>query len=492
MGAAPSHVPVSTMTTAALSLLIEGGDHRQEIDPETGRTVYGAAVVAPRDVVPLGTATSSSLPADLFPLVLDVASQLDAADPMERERLLARVLDEVRDDLARTLRLPADTDVALTPSGTDAHYLALAVAFRPTDSVCSIVVGADESTLQAVSGRHYSPRVPRSDLRVATGAPVPGLGAERVRTVHIRLRDAEGRLRAEAEVDGEVAAAVSEAMVRGERPFLHAMAASATGHSAPSEGMLSALDAWFGDELVVLVNAAQGRFRRSELHSWLGRGRLVLITGSKFFGGPAFCGALLVPHRMWPGRHHPPPAGLGLYVSGPALPRSWWRWRQRLAGRPQAGLATRWVCALALMEAWYALPHDERDQEEEDFRDAAVSALDGSSLIRVVDDAAGIVSFTVRGATMERMSQLRRYLVEGPAYPAPWYAGFPTRFQLGQPIALGEDGPVVLSVALGAPLAIGLREASCSALSRLMRALSCRIEAVWAQLDDGRAQVVGR
>ena len=45
----------------------------------------------------------------------------------------------------------------------------------------------------------------------------------------------------------------------------------------------------------VVVDACQMRLGRPRLKKYLDRGYLVIVTGSKFFTGPAFSGALLVP-----------------------------------------------------------------------------------------------------------------------------------------------------------------------------------------------------
>ena len=45
----------------------------------------------------------------------------------------------------------------------------------------------------------------------------------------------------------------------------------------------------------VLVDACQMRLPLERIRACLAAGWMVLVTGSKFFGGPPFAGALLVP-----------------------------------------------------------------------------------------------------------------------------------------------------------------------------------------------------
>jgi hypothetical protein len=50
------------------------------------------------------------------------------------------------------------------------------------------------------------------------------------------------------------------------------------------------------------------------LRAHLARGFLVAVTGSKFLGGPAFSGALLLPDQLADARPRPEPASLGLLL----------------------------------------------------------------------------------------------------------------------------------------------------------------------------------
>ncbi|MEG8007453.1 hypothetical protein U2444_14740, partial [Listeria monocytogenes] len=75
----------------------------------------------------------------------------------------------------------------------------------------------------------------------------------------------------------------------------------------------------------VVVDACQMRVPPERLRACLEAGWMVLLTGSKFFGGPAFAGALLVPAGIAaraPGLA-PLPSGLARYFTRPEWPRAW-------------------------------------------------------------------------------------------------------------------------------------------------------------------------
>lgn len=91
---------------------------------------------------------------------------------------------------------------------------------------------------------------------------------------------------------------------------------------------------------------------------YLDRGALVLITGSKFLGGPPLSGAMLVPAwiaaRLESGCKVPP--GLAAYTARSDWPRHWMAIREQLPERANLGQALRWFAALAEMRAYYAVP----------------------------------------------------------------------------------------------------------------------------------------
>ena len=77
-------------------------------------------------------------------------------------------------------------------------------------------------------------------------------------------------------------------------PIVHCVQGSKTGIFEPYPatnlgGMVSTRDAF------VVVDACQGRFKEEWLEEYLRKDAIVLITGSKFFRGPPFSGAVLVP-----------------------------------------------------------------------------------------------------------------------------------------------------------------------------------------------------
>lgn len=85
---------------------------------------------------------------------------------------------------------------------------------------------------------------------------------------------------------------------------------------------------------------------------------MVLITGSKFFGGPAFSGALLLPKGLSRsiGRMSRIAPGIFDYAGRCDWPVAWTMLRSRFERRPNFGQWLRWEAALAEIGSYYAVP----------------------------------------------------------------------------------------------------------------------------------------
>lgn len=76
-------------------------------------------------------------------------------------------------------------------------------------------------------------------------------------------------------------------------PIVHSVFGSKTGIcQALDADLLSQVEGMGG---LFVVDACQGRFEIDWLNDVIGKNAIVLITGSKFFRGPPFSGAVLVP-----------------------------------------------------------------------------------------------------------------------------------------------------------------------------------------------------
>lgn len=337
---------------SALDLaLLSGGDPRIAVDLDTLLNGYGARPFPHDGEISLSSSTANTISRRGYAAAAAACERFGPAD----QRGAAH--EEIRRALHAQLDLD-DTDIVLAPSGTDGALQALAIARwslgRP---VTSIVVGAEESgsgIRPAVSGRHFA-AVTSAGMAVTRDTPLAGLEAE---FVAVALRDRDGHERPMSQIDADVHAAAVAAIGAGRSVALFLMDHSKLGARGPGGACIDALHAEFPGCVQLVVDACQGRLSRSRIGFYLERGALVLITGSKFFGGPPLSGAVLVPAwvaaRLETGVRVPP--ALAAYTARSDWPRHWTGICAQLPERGNPGQALRWFAALAEMQAYHAVP----------------------------------------------------------------------------------------------------------------------------------------
>ena len=226
-----------------------------------------------------------------------------------------------------------------------------------TAPVANILLAPEETgsgVPLAARGRHFAIDTARG-ASVPKGEPVAGFRAD-TSLVPIAVRRPDGGVRPSAEVDADCVAAVTAAIASGQRPVLHILDVSKTGLRAPSMNCVAVLSEQYGEAMDVVVDACQTRLNPGTVRDYIGRGWIVQITGSKFFTGPPFSGALLAPgavaQRL---ANQPLPLGLGVY-SGRAEWPSDQPGLQSLPPNGNHGLVMRWQAALAEMKAFTEVP----------------------------------------------------------------------------------------------------------------------------------------
>jgi hypothetical protein len=340
-------------------LMEQGGDARLGIDPFTGLNGYGCSHRPRPWAVTFASSTASSssergyMGAEAARRRMIAASFAGSAGAA-----VAQEAGRVRQALALHFLLPPQAAVVLAASGTDAELIALALAAAAEDRPVANILLAPEETGSGVPlaarGRHFALDTARG-ATVPRGETVAGFRDDTT-LVPIAVRQADGGVRPAAAVDADCAAAVAAAVAAGRRPVLHVLDVSKTGLRAPSMACAAALAAQYGAGMDVVVDACQTRLNPGTVRDYVGRGWIVQITGSKFFTGPPFSGALLAPAAVaarLAGRGLP--AGLALYSGRPEWPSD----QPGLAGLlPDGnhGLVMRWQAALAEMQAFAEVP----------------------------------------------------------------------------------------------------------------------------------------
>jgi hypothetical protein len=313
------------------------------------------------------------------------------------------MIEATRRELANVLGTPElpGAEIVLAASGTDCELFALHAALAGHDRpLLSILIGPDEigsGSVPAASGRHFDDVTPFTD-DVSAGTPVEGMGVDRVRVEALPLRTPSGDPVPIAAIDTDVMRLAHAAVAEGRHVLLHVVDSSKTGMRAPSLDAVRRLQQQLGDDLTVLIDAAQMRTHAERLLACVADGAMLMISGSKFFTGAPFSGALVMPPRLAERMRMVAevPAGFAAYISGLEVPPTWARFREALPTTPNLGLLMRWRTAIAEMQAFCEVPLARRNFWYRMFRDGAAEALSRAMHLQVVPapvaDRAGAAS----------------------------------------------------------------------------------------------------
>jgi hypothetical protein len=386
-------------------------------------------------------------------------------------------------------------------------------------SLCNIVVGPQEigsgsSTAAAVL--YFDSVIPHGPSQTKD-TPVVSDIADLVHVETISLRDADGRVLEPEDLNAATEELVHQALAKHERVLIHLVAHSKTGVHAPSIPMVRMLQHKYPGDVMVVVDAAQGRFSRQGLLSVLSEGFLDLITGSKFYGGPPFSGSLMVPgcydHIV---RTLPPlPVGLGNYFSRWDFPKEWSNIISKLPYDYNLGLLIRWAAAVEAMRAYYSVPGLTRFAILRRFEGVVPREyakfpwfeLDKVNPVqfpageeRLLESKTTVFPFRMR---MPTSSGEPRYLLNAELKRVfEWLnedisrfaandsiatrRSLALKFHLGQPVFKGDaKHPAVLRIALGAALVteVGMNRSYGAALDDRLNWLDDQVRMVLAKLD---------
>jgi hypothetical protein len=349
-------------------ILMTGGDSRLIVDEETGLNSYGCSPRPRPWAITFSSCTASSISDLAFQEAEWLRQSLfkDAWQGSLIDRCEAE-LQHIRESITELLKLDQvpGTEIILTPSGTDSEFYALYFAMGAGDGrICNILISSTEigsGTVHAAGGRHFDALTPHS-RNSETGTPLEGFPCHRVDVPTLELRYNSGALLTPEDLESATRSLVSEAIRKGERVLIHLLDCSKTGIGGPGIKTIRELRRNNPSSVSVVVDAAQMRVGREALRRYLEEGFLVLVTASKFFTGPPFSGALLVPPPIagTVPNLDPLPPGFAKYSSKQDLPRNWQKLTQALQPEANLGLLLRWRSALWEMKAFYSV--SARDQ----------------------------------------------------------------------------------------------------------------------------------
>jgi hypothetical protein len=395
-----------------VAALLGGGDGRLAIDPGSGTSKYLCPPVPAPHLVCASSCTASPVSGSGFAAAELVWREIRGAETQRigAQRLAAQA-ETVRARLLGHFGVASLAEAILCPSGTDALQVAtgLLAAERPGVPITAILPNAAET---------------------GSGVPAAVAAAADTGTIEVALRDDTGAPLPRTMLDAAFAEAAGAAQGAGRRPVIYLTYGTKTGLIAPARPPQGA---------DVIVDACQGRILPARVAAFLRRGWPVVVTGSKFFGGPAFSGAVLFPRDRGAAVGHAP---------APCAP----------------GVVLRWVAALDGMQRFARAGAAVQEALVEQGRAIRRGIVNIPSLVKVAglpedggtwDERASIFTFAVRDPADGR--RLLTAAALRPLYQRLAGAGV----LLGQPVGLGAFG--------GLRIAIGARDVSGPAPDHLPR-----------------------
>jgi hypothetical protein len=165
------------------------------------------------------------------------------------------------------------------------------------------------------------------------------------------------------------------------------MDSSKLGQRSPSLDGLRWIAQASGGDVQIVIDACQARIGRKRLRWYLDQGFMVLLTGSKFFTGTPFCGALLVPAGLAArcAEIETVPPDLVSYTSRSDWPMAWRGIRAALPERANLGQWLRWVSALEEMRDYFAVPASFRELALRQFAEIVPRLIETEGIFELVN-----------------------------------------------------------------------------------------------------------
>ena len=308
--------PSIDLPVGFIPALFSGGDARIATDPLTGLNKYLCPPMPAPDLICVSSCTASPVLVQGLDRALEAFSNItEAQSPRQRADRIAVLADQIETRILRYFGVGTLARAFLLPSGTDALLTTamLVAAERPGKAMTAILPAASETgsgVPMAVVCRLFD--------GAGRGTPLTDCPAT---SVEIPLRSANGSPRSDDEVNDAFAAATAAAKDSAVVYLTH----------GTKTGLIAPVAPPYGAD--VIVDACQARIGSDTVEAYLRRDWPVVVTGSKFFGGPAFSGAVLFPRARLSA------------VARNMLPRA-------LHGPPGLGTTLRWAAALATIDAF--------------------------------------------------------------------------------------------------------------------------------------------
>ena len=418
-----------------------GCDERIYLD-QNGATRYGINPLLYEDRINRGSCTCGSFSkeneAEMYRLL---SRNLEDKDNYEA------LLNEQTAKLKELLNYPGEDkfEIFYGASGTDLVYFPIIFASilypnRPILNILSCPEELGSGTLYAVRGEYYA-NYNQFEEAVPRGQKVwPGFN---IKVLHLDARDIDGNIINHEAYINEQISRHSNYSIIGSLVY---------GSKSGIQDNLEMIDSFDRKDIMWNVDLCQFRHDLKTIHSILDKQGCVMITGSKFYQAPPFCGALLVNKDMMKSLENGDFSVVSTFkdlMSAYDFPESL-RAKTGLPYRQNIGLHLRWACFLNERSAFQEIPENEVNDVIDRWSETVRTELESHEEFDLMPDQfrtnKTIISFRIRKngeyLNNDELSKLFKSIVSGSyadKYP------FDKVF-MGQPVVYGDRAFLRLAI----------------------------------------------
>ncbi len=434
----PETVPIDNKDKL-LEILVSGCDERIFLRPETNANKYHLNPLKYQGLFHRGSCTCGTL----TPFGFEVATKfLEDFNPKKYQDLIDRQTIELKQLLDDG---QYDFDVFYGPSGSDMMYLPLIfqALLYGNNEIINIVSCPEElgsGSKAAAEGLFYA-EWNQFGNRIPLGKEV----AENIKSkvFYLAAREETGHISNRSEAIRKIIAEHPNQPIIGNLVF---------GSKSGIKDDLEIIDE-FKEGIMWVVDMCQFRTDPVLIHSMLDKGVMLMVTGSKFYQAPPFCGALLVP-KSWSDKFISKDAsiikGYENLFSAYDFPPYFTELRKHLPKEINLGLRMRWEIAIEEMKAYLSFPSVESNALIRRWNQVVTGRLAQSDYFQLMPNMEltndSIVSFMVllegNALNNQELKKLFDYLVLNEHVGL---NGF-NRVFLGQPVQYGEKSFIRLAI----------------------------------------------
>jgi len=418
-----------------------GCDERIYLD-DNAVTRYGINPLDYKARLNRGSCTCGSFNEDNEAEMLELLER-DLENPLEYEKLL----EEQTTALKSILNYPGEDEFEIfyAPSGTDLVYFPIlfSTILHPNRPILNLLSCPEElgsGTLFAVRGEYHADYNQFEEALPKGQKICPFFN---IKVLYLDARDMDGNIiNHEAYIKEQI-----------ERHSNYSIIGSLVyGSKSGIQDNLDMIDNFERDDIIWNVDLCQFRHDLSTIHRILDKQGFVMVTGSKFYQAPPFCGALLVSKSFMAALEKGSYEVLAMFkqlLSAYDFPKSM-QAKTGLDKRRNIGLRLRWACFLNERKKFMAIPDEEVNSIISRWNQLISSTMQSQDVFELMPDQfrtnRTIISFRLKkDGSYLNQSELKRFYTD--LVSAHFAASYDfDRVFIGQPVVYGDKSFLRLAI----------------------------------------------